>query len=75
MQKLKTPDNNSDYVQEVYHVVGRIPKGKVATYAQVATVVTEELKRKNIKKRVNSRYMIGKQKNCLNGRRYILKES
>ncbi|HJX46030.1 MAG TPA: MGMT family protein [Patescibacteria group bacterium] len=52
---LKTPDNNSDYVQEVYDVVGRIPKGKVAIYAQVAAAVTEELKRKKIRKRVSPR--------------------
>jgi methylated-DNA-protein-cysteine methyltransferase-like protein len=53
--KSKTSNKNSDYVQKIYDVVGRIPEGKVATYAQVAVIVAEELKRKKINKRVNPR--------------------
>jgi methylated-DNA-protein-cysteine methyltransferase-like protein len=57
MQKaeFKTSNKNSYYVQETYDLVRRIPKGKVATYSQLAVIVTEELKRKKIYKRVSPR--------------------
>ena len=50
MKNRRTLNKNSNYIQEIYAVVERIPKGKVTTYTQIAITVNRELKSKNIKR-------------------------
>ena len=43
------------FFKKVYEIVKKIPRGKVATYGQIAFLITEELKNKKTEKPTNPR--------------------
>ncbi|MFC1600545.1 MGMT family protein [Patescibacteria group bacterium] len=50
--KAKTKAESRNFFNQVYEVIKKIPKGKVATYGQIATLLTEKQKNLKTKKRV-----------------------